>query len=162
MQTQPRHEGGIHAATITLLCQAPASRLAGLPREPGQGATVLCAPQPAAVATAQRLFPDRRIEVKTIYAEPDLGPPGRFTDLRLLRWMLLPARGGEPAEDAHRRVVDTSVRLIEIAKTRQDAVLVAGPALLRLTAFKLNAIGFTGGFLLGFKAAERRVFRYQV
>lgn len=162
MPIQRDQDRGIHTATITLLCQAPEQLLAGLPREPGQGATVLCAPQPAAVATAQRLFPDRRIEVKTLYAEPDLGGGGRFNGLRLLRWMLLPAHGGEAAEDAHRRVVDTSVRLIEIAKTRQDAVLVAGPVLLRLCAFKLNAIGFTGGFLFGFKGAERRVFRYQV
>ena len=49
------------------------------------------------------------------------------------------------------------MRLIEIAKSGQDPVLVAGPALLRLVAFKLNAIGFMGGFVLGFKPGERRV-----
>ncbi|HTB23055.1 MAG TPA: hypothetical protein VK914_10140 [bacterium] len=152
----------IESASITLLCQAREGAIARLPREAGQGATVLCAPQPLAVATAQRLFPDRRIEVKTLYAEPDLGTATGFTDLRLVRWMLLPSSGGESAEEARRRVVDTSVRLIEIAKSHQDPVLVAGPALLRLVAFKLNAIGFMGGFLLGFKPGERRVFRYQV
>jgi hypothetical protein len=155
-------ERTIHAATITLLCQAREGAIAKVPREPGPGATVLCAPQPAAVATAQRLFPDRRIEVKTLYAEPDLGAATGFMDLRLVRWMLVPSRGGESAEQARRRVVDTSVRLIEIAKSGQDPVLVAGPALLRLVAFKLNSIGFMGGFLLGFKPGERRVFRYQV
>jgi hypothetical protein len=161
MRSMP-NERSIQTASITLLCQARDGAIALLPREAGQGATVLCAPQPPAVATAQRIFPDRRIEVKTLYAEPDLGSATGFMDLRLLRWMLLPSRGGESAELARRRVVETSVRLIEIAKSGQDPVLVAGPALLRLVAFKLNAIGFMGGFLMGFKPGERRVFRYQV
>jgi len=148
--------------TITLLCHAEGERLAALPREPGPGGTVLSASQPAAVATAQRLFPDRRIEVKTLYGEPDLGPPfSRFRTLNLLLWMLFPRRGGEAAEAARRRVVDTSIRLIAVAKEHEAAVLVAGPVLLRLLAFKLNAIGFTGGFITGFRPGERRVYRYQ-
>ncbi len=144
--------------TITLLCQAQEKRLQALAREAGPGATVLCAPQSEAVATAQRVFPDRRIEVKKLYAEPDLGGAGAG----LLAWMLAPSRDSEAAEDTRRRVIDTSVRLIEVAKAQEEAVLVAGPALLRLLAFKLNAIGFTGSFLFGFKPGERRVYRYQV
>src|SRR5580700_9627307 len=105
------NERSIQTASITLLCQARDGAIALLPREAGQGATVLCAPQPPAVATAQRIFPDRRIEVKTLYAEPDLGSATGFMDLRLLRWMLLPSRGGESSEQARRRVVETSVRL---------------------------------------------------
>jgi hypothetical protein len=149
--------------TITLLCQIPDSGLGSLAREQGPGGTVLCAPQPAAVATAQRVFPDRRIEVKKLYAEPELGKDFRaFPSLALLAWMLFPGAGAEAPEEARRRVIDTSVRLIEISKSQEDAVLVAGPALLRLMAFKLNAIGYTGGFLTGFSPGERRVYRYQV
>jgi hypothetical protein len=58
-------------------------------------------------------------------------------------------------------VIDTSVRLIEIAKGQGDSVIVAGPDLLRLLAFKINAIGFVGGFFTGFGPGERRVYRYQ-
>lgn len=148
---------------ITLLCQAEADQLPGLPREVGPGSTVLCANQPEAVATAQRVFPDRRVEVKTLYREPDLG--GRFAgfkNLALLTWMLLPSDEGEAAEDAKRRVVDASIRLIEQVKQHQEAVIVAGPLMLRLMAFKLNAIGYHGAFLTGFKPGERRTYAYQV
>lgn len=148
--------------TITLFCQSQETA-AALARESGPGATVLCAPQPEAVATAQRVFPDRRIEVKKLFSEPALGRGfSAFPSLALLAWMLLPPEGAEAPEDARRRVIDTSVRLIEIAKGQDEAVLVAGPALLRLLSFKLNAIGFTGAFLSGFKPGERRVYRYQL
>ncbi|MGH7442325.1 MAG: hypothetical protein ACREKE_06595 [bacterium] len=133
-----------------------------LERQPGQGPTILVAPQGSAVAMAQRLFPDRRLEIKTLFAEPDLGPGRRFLDWRLLRWMLRPARGGESAEAARRRVVETAVRLISLAKEHEEATLVAGPVLLRLLAFKLNGIGYGGPFLSGFKAGQRRVYRYRI
>lgn len=152
----------LHKATITLLCQAGGPLLEVLPREPGQGPTVLCAPQSAAVATAQRLFPDRHIEVKTLYGEPALGSPGLPRSLALLRWMLAPPKGAESAEEVRRRVVDTAVRLVGGTKSQDEALLVAGPALLRLLAFKLNAIGFIGPLVRGFKPGRRRVYRYRV
>lgn len=148
---------------ITLLCQAEAAQVPGLAREVGPGSTVLCASQPEAVATAQRVFPDRRIEVKTLYREPDLGPRFKgFQALALLSWMLLPSDSGEAAEEAKRRVVDTSIKLIDQAKQHQEAVIVAGPVLLRLLAFKLNAIGYQGSFITAFKPGERRSYAYQV
>ena len=148
---------------ITLLCQAEPGQVAQLAREIGAGSTVLCASQPEAVATAQRVFPDRRVEVKTLYREPDLGARfSGFKNLALLSWMLLPSQSGEPAEEAKRRVVDTSIRLIEQAKLHQEAVLVGGPVLLRLVAFKLNSIGYTGAFMSSFKAGERRSYAYHV
>jgi len=162
MNNEAQQAGDAPAQTITLLCQAREGTFSSLAREAGAGATVLCAPQPFAVATAQRVFPDRRIEVKTLYREPDLGSGSGFVDFRILRWMLLPSRGGEEAQAVRRRVIDTSIRLIDISKNQREAVLVAGPALLRLVAFKLNAIGYLGGFVRGFKPAERRIFRYQV
>ncbi|HTA16525.1 MAG TPA: hypothetical protein VK786_02120, partial [bacterium] len=58
--------------------------------------------------------------------------------------------GGEAAEAARRRVVDCSVRLIGLAKEHDEAVLVAGPALLRLVAFKLNGLGFRGPLFKAF------------
>jgi hypothetical protein len=127
--------------------------------EPGQGATICCASQPTAVATAQRIYPDRRIEVKTVYNEPALrvpGLPGRWRPgawrrLSLIAWMLRP-EGGEAAEAARRRVVDCSIRLIGLAKEHDEAVLVAGPAMLRLVAFKLNGLGFRGPLFKAFPA----------
>jgi hypothetical protein len=142
---------------IHLRRQAPPASLAALKPLPGPGGIVLCAPQPDAVATAQRLYPDRRIEVKTLYREPLLDE-GRG----LLGWMLR----ARPAEEAHeavrRRVIDTSIRLIEVAKQDGEATLVAGPRLLRLLAFKLNSIGYRGSLLRGMGAGEERIYEYQV
>jgi hypothetical protein len=141
--------------------QAQPARMALLALEviPGQGAPVCCASQPTAVATAQRIYPDRRIEVKTLYREPQLrvpSLPGRWRPsawrrLSLLAWMLRP-EGGEAAEEARRRVIDSTGRLIGLAKEHDEAILVAGPALLRLVAFKLNGLGFRGPLLGGFPA----------
>jgi hypothetical protein len=124
----------------------------------GQGSPILCASQPTAVATAQRIYPDRRIEVKSQYREPALRPPklpgrwrpGTWRRLSLIAWMLSPA-GGEGAEEVRRRVIDSTGRLIGFAKEHDEAVLVAGPALLRLVAFKLNGLGFRGPLFRPFK-----------
>jgi hypothetical protein len=124
----------------------------------GQGSPILCASQPAAVATAQRIFPDRRIEVKSQYREPALHPPalpgrwrpGTWRRLSLIHWMLRP-EVGEAAEEARRRVIDSTGRLIGLAKEHDEAVLIAGPALLRLVAFKLNGLGFRGPLFRPFK-----------
>lgn len=148
---------------ILLRCQSPLAGTAGLPVLAGPGCLVLCAPQPEAVATAQRLYPDRRIEVKTLYREPRIGAQrGPFRSLGLLGWMLKAGPADEPNEEARRRVIDSSIRLIEVAKKDGEAVLVAGPQLLRLMAFKLNAIGYRGGFLGGFGAGEEKLYRYEV
>ncbi len=135
---------------ILLRCQAPAATVASLPSLPGPGPLVLCAPQPDSVATAQRLYPDRRIEVKTLYREPKLDE-GRW----LLGWMLKARPNEESHEDVRRRVIDTSIRLIEVAKKDGEATLVAGPRLLRLLAIKLNSIGYRGP-LLGTADASRQ------
>lgn len=140
---------------IILRCQAPAADSARLTPEGGQGPLLCCAPQPDAVATAQRLFPDRRIEVKTLYREPQLDE-GRW----LLGWMLHARPSEENHEEVRRRVIDTSIRLISLAKEHEEATLVAGPRLLRLLAFKLNSIGYRGPLLSGYKPGEERHFDY--
>lgn len=143
--------------TITLRCQAPPAEAGRLAVVPGPGPLVLCAPQPDSVATAQRLYPDRRIEVKTLYREPGLDA-GRW----LLGWMLKARAGEESHEDVRRRVIDSSVRLIGVAKENGEAVMVAGPRLLRLMAFKLNSIGYRGALLGPGRAGRETVYRYQV
>jgi|GEM_PF-6647253 hypothetical protein len=146
--------------TIVLVCQSPASALAALPVE-GPGGPALCSPDAGAVATAQRRYPDRRIEVHERFREPSLanasGPAGR---LRRLRWMLRPGPGDESAESVRRRVVDSAVRLVELAKAHQESTLVAGPWLLGLVAFKLNGIGYRGPILRPFKSGESRLYRW--
>ena len=122
-----------------------------LPSTAGRGATVLCAPN-ASVA-AQRLYPDRRIEVKALYAEPR-------SRGGLLGWMLTPRPDDESAEAVKRRVIDSAVRLTQLAKADQEASLVAGPRLLRLVAYKLGSIGWHGPLLRGFKPGQARRFRY--
>lgn len=126
---------------IILRVQAAPELLPSLPVQAGIGPLVLCAPQPPSVATAQRLYPDRRIEVKTLYREPKLDE-GRW----LLGWMLRARPSEESHEDVRRRVIDTSVRLIGLAKEEGEATLVAGPRMLRLLAIKLNSIGYRGPF----------------
>jgi hypothetical protein len=127
---------------IILTAQAPGGLLSRLTPIPGPGSLVCCAPQPDAVATAQRLYPDRRIEVKTLYREPGLHQ-GRW----LLAWMLMAKPGEESHEDVRRRIIDTSVRLIGVAKEEDEAVFVGGPRLLRMLAIKLNSIGYRGPLL---------------
>jgi len=87
------------AVTITLLCQAleeEAGRLRGR-----DGATVLCAPQSAAVATAQRNVPGPAHRSEDLYAEPVLGPDAAgFRNLTLLGWMLVPGAAGIRGEPA--------------------------------------------------------------
>jgi hypothetical protein len=149
--------------TITLVRELVMPAREAAPRELGPGSTVFCAAGKDSVATARHIFPDRRIEVKTLFVEPNLGAAGSgFPSLSLLRWMVFPPDGADSAEETRRRVVDVSVQLIARAKESGDAVLVAGPVLLRLLAFKLNAIGFTGGFLLNIKPGERRPYRYRL
>jgi hypothetical protein len=139
--------------------------LLGLDAQAGPGATVLCAPQPTAVATAQRVFPDRRIEVKTLYREPGMavpGLPGRWKPrtwarLSLWRWMLSPS-GGEDPQEAKRRVIDTVGRLIGLAKEHDEAVLMAGPVLVQLVALKLNALGFRGPLYTGPRGGVERAY----
>lgn len=142
---------------ILLRCQSPADQAGQLPVQAGPGSIVLCASHPDAVASAQRLYPDRRIEVKTLYAEPKLDPR---------RWMLGWMLRARPSEETHevvrRRVIDTSIRLIEVAKQDGEATLVAGPKMLRLLAFKLNSIGYRGGLVTGIRAGKVREFEYQV
>lgn len=124
----------------------------------GPGGTLCASSHPAAVATAQRIFPDRKVEVKNLYRDPRLAPPplpGRWRpatwrSFSLLRWMLKP-QGGEAAEDARRRVIDTTGRLIGLAKEHDEAILIGGPILLRLVAFKLNGLGFRGPLFSAFK-----------
>lgn len=124
----------------------------------GPGGTVCASSHPAAVATSQRIFPDRRVEVKAQYREPLLTPPklpfrwrpNTWRRLSLIRWMLKP-EGGEAAEEARRRVIDTTGRLIGLAKEHDEAILIGGPAMLRLVAFKLNGLGFRGPLFGAFK-----------
>ncbi|HXC63282.1 MAG TPA: hypothetical protein VNZ67_02935 [bacterium] len=146
--------------TIVLVCQSPAPELPALPAE-GPGGPALCSPNAEAVATAQRRYPDRRIEVHERFREPGLAgatsPAGR---LRRLRWMLRPGPGDESAESVRRRVIDSTVRLVELAKAHQESTLVAGPWLLGLVAFKLNGIGYRGPILRTFKSGESRQYRY--
>lgn len=140
-----------------------------LAARPGQGATILCSPQPTAVAAAQKLYPDRRIEVKTLYREP-LAPPPRLPWLRLrphawqrlgrLWWTLGLGPGPETHEALKRRIIDTSIRLTEIAKQSDEAVLLAGPALLRRVALKLVSIGWKGEFLRAYSWGDERSFDY--
>ena len=147
--------------TIELICQAPPAGLAGLQAAAGAG-PVLSSPHPDAVALAQKAYPERRIEVHERFREPSLagcGNPGTF---RRLAWMLRPSQGDESAESVRRRVIDSSVRLVELAKLHQSSTLVAGPWMLGLVAFKLNGIGYRGAFLRGFKAGERRSYVYGV
>lgn len=138
----------------------------------GPGGPVLCAPQAAAVASAQRLYPDRRIEVKTHYREPALRvPQWQGWDLRPAWWERLNRLGQafaegeaspdfEPAQELRRRVIDSSIRLIEIAKQYDEAVLVAGPGLCRLLGWKLASIGYAGPLLTPPRWGRERVFTY--
>jgi hypothetical protein len=142
---------------ITLRCQAPAEALPGLAVQAGQGALVCCSADPAAVATAQRVFPDRRIEVKSLYREPGLNA-GRS----LLGWMLHARPGEESHEEVRRRVIDSSIRLIAVAKEQDESSLVAGPRLLRLLALKLNSIGYRGPLLAAWKPGDERHFSYVI
>jgi len=146
--------------TILLLCQCGPGQLGSLTAH-GPGGPALCSPDPDAVATAQHCFPDRRIEVHARYREPALahgsGPAGR---LRRLGWMLRPGPGDESAESVRRRVIDGSVRLVELAKQHQESTLVAGPWLLGLVAYKLNGIGYRGSILRAFKPGESRAYLY--
>lgn len=124
----------------------------------GPGGTICASSHPAAVATSQRIYPDRRVEVKAQYREPVLNPPklpGRWRpntwrSASLLNWMLRP-EGGEAAEETRRRVIDTTGRLIGLAKEHDEAILIAGPAMLRLVALKLNGLGFRGPLFASFK-----------
>lgn len=143
--------------SILLRRQAPLGQAASLPPLPGAGPPLLCAPQPEAVATAQRLYPDRRIEVRRTYAEPGLDP-GRW----LLAWMLRPRPHEEAPEEVRRRVVETSVRLVGLDKEHQEAVIVAGPRLLRLLALKLNSIGYRGPFRIPGDPRHPKEYRYAV
>jgi hypothetical protein len=146
--------------TIVLLCQCGAPRSASLPVS-GPGGPTLCSPDPEAVSTAQRCFPDRRIEVQDRYREPALaGGGGSAGGLRRLRWMLHPGRGDESAESVRRRVIDSSVRLVELAKQHQESTLVAGPWLLALVAYKLNGIGYRGPIFRRFRPGESRSYQY--
>ena len=135
---------------ILLIC-ADDGIAATLPSTGGRGATVLSAP--AACQAAQRLFPDRRIEVKPLYGEPRM----RFS---LLAWMLKPDPDGESAEEVKRRVVDASIRLTQLSKSHGEGSLVGGPRLLRLIAFKLASIGWRGPIVRGFKPGEARRFSF--
>jgi hypothetical protein len=140
---------------ITLRLQAGADALPALTPEGGQGPVVCCANQPDAVASAQRLYPDRRIEVKKLFSEPELGP-GRG----LLGWMLHARADEESHETVRRRVIDSSIRLIDVAKQDGEATLVAGPRLLRLLAIKLNSIGYRGTLLGPRKAGQSCAYDY--
>lgn len=142
---------------IVLRCQASGSTLRTLPALDGPGPLVCCAPQPDAVATAQRLFPDRRIEVKTLFREP-----GLLEGRSLLAWMLKTRDGEESPAAVRRRVVDSGVRLIQVAKADGEATLVAGPRLLRLLSFKLISIGYQGRFWRGFREGEARIYEYRI
>jgi len=146
--------------TIVLLCQGPPGALAALTPS-GPGGPALCSPHADAVATAQRCFPDRRIEVHERYREPGLaGTAGPAGGWRRLAWMLRPGPGDESAESVRRRVIDGSVRLVELAKQHQESTLVAGPWLLGLVAYKLNGIGYRGSILRAFKPGESRAYLY--
>ena len=135
----------------------------------GQGAPVLCAPQPTAVATAQRIYPDRRIEVKSQYREPNLrlpNLPGHWRPrtwgrVSLIAWMLNPS-GGEAAEEVRRRVIDSTGKLIGLAKEHDESILIAGPALLRLIAFKLNGLGFRGPLFGAFTPGMPMVYKSEL
>ncbi len=157
----PAPAAPLRASSLSLRCQCAAGNERRLEPLHGPGATVLCGPQPEALATARRLYPDRRLEVKRLYAEPDLGPSRGPEAWRLLRWMAHPAPAAEPAEEVRRRVVETGVRLVQLAREHEEGTLVAGPLFLRLLAFKLNAIGYGGGFLRGFRPGEGRSYRYR-
>jgi len=135
------------------------SGLAGLKPEVGPGSVVLCSPQPLAVATAQRLYPDRRIEVKNLYQAPHTARRG---PLALWLWLWRPLAGDEAVETARRRVVDSVIRLVQVAKEQQEATLVGDPLFLRLLALKLNSIGYRGPMFAGFKAGQTAQYRYTV
>jgi len=59
-----------------------------------------------------------------------------------------------------RRVIESSVRLVELAKLHQESTVVAGPWLLGLVGMKLAGIGYRGPILARFKPGECRRFRY--
>ena len=136
---------------ILLICADDHTPPALLAVNPGRGATVLCAPD--AAQAAQWLYPDRRIEARALYQEPR-------TRARLWRWMLKAGPEDETAELVKRRVIDTAVRLTQVAKSDGETALVAGPRLLRLVGFKLGAIGWRGGQLRGWRPGQTRRFSY--
>jgi hypothetical protein len=69
-----------------------------------------------------------------------------------------------PDEESHetvrRRIIDTSIRLIDVAKQDGEATLVAGPRLLRLLAIKLNSIGYRGALLGPRRPGQRCDYSY--
>ena len=160
LDARPRLTRAEYLAWEAEAAQAQPARMALLSFEvfAGPGGSICASSHPAAVATSQRIYPDRRVEVKAQYREPVLKPPrlpGRWRpatwrSASLLHWMLRP-EGGEAAEETRRRVIDTTGRLIGLAKEHDEAILIAGPALLRLVALKLNGLGFRGPLFAAFK-----------
>jgi hypothetical protein len=123
----------------------------------GQGPVVLCAPGVQAVDFATRLYPDRRVEVKAEYADPQI-KPGL---LSLPLFLMGLKKTDESPEKLKARVVACATRLIGVSKSDGEAVLLGGPILISLLSFKLVSIGYRGPFLDGVKPGSRRVFEYQ-
>ena len=143
--------------------------LGHLSPRPGGGGIVLCSAQTAAVAAAQRLFPDRRIEVKGAYLDPRPSLPKlpwlrlkplAWQRLALAWWSLAGKSSGEEPETFKRRIIEASVRLTEVAKQADEAVLVAGPLMLGRIALKLASIGWRGRFMRAFAWDEERSFEF--
>jgi hypothetical protein len=133
------------------LAQAPAEA-SRLSHNPGPGSPVLCSTSKSAVEYASRLYPDRRIEVKAGYADPEPAPVSLGLRLRPGFWRFLSkakillGRGPEAPEILKRRVIEASSRLIELSKAHGESAMVAEPMILMLVAFKLAGIGFRGPF----------------
>ena len=124
----------------------------------GQGGPVLCSPEKVAVDFATRLYPDRRVEVKASYADPELKPGA----LNFLLFLAGVKKYTESPEALKARMVACATRLIGVSKSDGEGAFVGGPLMIRLLSFKLVSIGYKGPFLGRVKAGERREFEYQV
>jgi hypothetical protein len=118
----------------------------------GPQGTVLSPPEMVSVATSRRAFPDRRIEVDPKYKDPqDIDSSQGGIPLPSFIWQrwfrlkhLLGYSSSETPQELKRRVVETTARLIELAKKDGASVLVGEGLLLRLVLLKLKSIGFHG------------------
>ena len=135
----------------------------------GSKGTVLSPPGQAAIATARRCFPDRRIEVDRQYQDPQPGlfststlrAPSFFWQWQYTWHQLLGAEAEENPHLLKRQVVEISAKLIELAKKDGDSVFVGQDLLLRLVYLKLTSIGFVGPIWPRFKAGQPVTLRYK-
>lgn len=105
-----------------------------------------------------RMFPDRRVEIKAEYADPNIRPG--FLSLPLFLMGL--RKADESPEKLKSRMVACATRLIGVSKTEGEAVFLGGPVMISLLSFKLVSIGYRGRFLGKVKPGARRVFEYQI